>query len=261
MTYLLPDQYILNVINKYKVQTGILSPARTVVTANIFPIIRKWASPYLLKIDFSGSFAKNTAIIGSTDIDIFISLSPNTPHTLKEIYDRLYIKFPQDFKPRKQNVSINIQYSGLSIDLIPAKKQNFISQYHSVFKNRENTWTQTNIHAHINTVNNSMRHNEIRALKIWRNINGLDFPSFYLEMTVLNALGRKSVLPMARTLLNNNIWKVFTYLKEEFVDASVIDPSNTNNAISDDLTIAEKEKIAASAEITLKKRYWEEIIW
>lgn len=261
MAYLTPEQYILNVINKYKVQTGIFSPARMIVAANIFPILRKWASRYLLKIDYSGSFAKNTAIIGSTDIDIFISLSPNTPHTLKEIYDHLYSTFPHEFKPRKQNVSINIKYSGLLIDLIPAKKQNVVSQYHSVFKNRENTWTQTNIYTHINTVNNSMRHNEIRAMKIWRNINGLNFPSFYLEMTVLNALGKKSPLPMARTLLNSNIWKVFKYLKEEFVDANIIDPSNTNNIISDDLTNSEKEKVAEKAEITLKKRYWEEIIW
>ena len=92
--------------------------------------------------------------------------------------------------------------------------------------------------------------------KIWRHINGLDFPSIFLELTVLDALYSKPTNNLA-----NNFLTVLTYLRDNFVNRTVTDPSNTNNIVSDMLYKYEKEAIALQAKASLGKKTWEEIIW
>ena len=103
---------------------------------------------------------------------------------------------------------------------------------------------------------NSNRTNEIILTKIWRHIHKLDFPSVYLELTVLDALYNKTVNDLA-----NNFWTVLTYIRDNLVDSSVIDPANTNNKISDMLYKYEKEAISTKAKESLGKKTWVEIIW
>jgi len=112
------------------------------------------------------------------------------------------------------------------------------------------------VNAHINLVKNSGRISEITALKIWRKLHGLEFPSIYLELTVLDALYNKSKNQPA-----NNLWIIFKYLSDSFVDKTVIDPSNTNNVLSDDLYKLEKQAIAKKANESLNQKIWEQIIW
>ena len=57
-------------------------------------------------------------------------------------------------------------------------------------------------------MSNSGRTEEIRVLKLWRRQKGIEFPSFYLELTVINALsGRRS------GELAANVWTAFAYLR------------------------------------------------
>jgi hypothetical protein len=49
------------------------------------------------------------------------------------------------------------------------------------------------------------------------------------------------------------------YLRDRFPNARVIDPANTNNVISDDLTFADKMVIALEALQTLEKP-WSQFI-
>lgn len=97
---------------------------------------------------------------------------------------------------------------------------------------------------------------EIRAIKIWRNLHQLDFPSFYLELTVLDALSGKS-----RNQLAANFLTVLEYLRDSLVNARVIDPANSNNTVSDDLSSAEKQVVANAAATSRNKPYWSDIIW
>jgi hypothetical protein len=52
---------------------------------------------------------------------------------------------------------------------------------------------------------NSGRVNEIRALKVWRQCHNLDFPSFYLELTLIDALWGK---PKGVNLAANERWNL-----------------------------------------------------
>lgn len=248
------DAYLQAILNREFVDTGPYSPVRG-VQAVLLPILRQWAGTSLSDVSPSGSFAKGTANRSGTDIDLFISLLQNTPETLKQIYESLFTKMLQGgYTPRRQNVSININVAGYDVDLVPAKRQDGYSQDHSLYRRKADTWTKTNVATHIRDVSNSGRTQEIRVVKLWRNQRGLDFPSFYLELTVINALA------YSRGSLGGNVWQVFEYLRNSFSDARVIDPANTNNIISDDLTMAEKAKVKTIATQAIAAADWSQII-
>ncbi len=219
------DDYLLRILAREAVDTGPYSPVRA-VQAVLQPALQIWAGGHLSSISPSGSFAKGTANHSGTDIDLFISLDRNTPDTLKDIYNKLFRRMTElGYQPKAQNVSINIRVDGYDVDLVPARRQDGYSQDHSLFRRRADTWTKTNVTTHINRVAQSGRTAEIRVVKLWRNQKGLDFPSFYLELTVLDALA------YARGTLSQNVWKVFEYLRDSFASARVMDPANTNNVI------------------------------
>jgi hypothetical protein len=253
-----PDEYLQSVLAREAVDTGPFSLIRS-VQATLQPILSAWANKYLVGIHPSGSFAKGTANKSGTDIDLFISLSDSTPETLKQIYDLLFKRMQEGgYTPKQQNVSINVNVGGYDVDLVPARLQNALQNDHSLYRRKADTWTKTNVITHINHIAFSGRLSEIRTLKLWRNQKGLDFPSFYLEMTVLAALEGKYAVPFST--LADNVWTVLVYLRDTFPNARVADPANTNNVISDDLTVAEKLTIKAAAERALSAKNWNEIV-
>ena len=57
-----------------------------------------------------------------------------------------------------------------------------------------------------------------------------------------------------------DVWKVFQYLGADFLSARMQDPANTNNVISDDLTLVERGGIKAAAIRALQSRTWTDIV-
>jgi len=251
------DEYVRNIISKYKVPIEVDSSTQNRVINPLVRLLYSWAGDCLNDIQISGSRAKGTALNISSDIDLFISLKSTTSDTLKEIYDSLYnFIYNKGISCRKQNVSIGINYGGHSIDLVPGKKHSGNTNDHSIYRSKKNTWTQTNINKHISQVKNSGRIEEIVLLKIWRELHQLDFPSIYLELASIEALAYKNKNQPAANFLS-----ILDYLKDGFVDKTIIDPANTNNVISDDLYKYEKESIAKKAKESRNQQYWENIIW
>lgn len=251
------DEYIQSIVKKYRITETIDSAMWFFVINPLEEIIKRWAGEFLSDITISGSRAKGTAITLSSDLDLFISLKSSTNNTLKEIYYSLYEEVTnRKIEARKQNVSIGVNFGGHSIDLVPAKKHSSNTNYHSIYRSKADSWAQTNINAHINLIKGSGRLTEIIALKIWRTLHNLEFPSIYLELTVLDALSYKD-----RNQPSRNLWTVLEYLCDEFVDKIIIDPANTNNIISDELYKYEKQAIANKAKESLSQQFWERIIW
>ena len=204
------DTYLSNILFRETVDTGPFSPARAVQAA-LHPLLSEWGGNVLRSVSPSGSFAKGTAVRSGTDIDLFVSISSDCPDTLSELYTKLCRRLiEKGYAPKQQNVSINIRVGTFDVDLVPAKHQGGNGEYHSLYRRRADTWTQTNVANHISAVANSGRTQEIRIVKLWRNQKHLDFPSFYLELTVLAALSG------ARGTLAQNVWKVFEYLQTSF---------------------------------------------
>lgn len=248
------DQYLQNILFREAVDVSSMSPVRS-VQSKIAPVIQSWAGPHLRGISPSGSFAKGTANKSGTDIDLFISLAETATAPLGDIYNSLFETLKTaGATPKKQNVSINIRLNGHDVDLVPARQQNMLSEDHSLFRRRANTWTKTNVATHIAYVMYGGCVPEIRILKLWRNQKGLDFPSFYLELAVIAALRGNG------GTLSQRVWKALTYIRDNLATARLADPSNTNNVISDDLTAAEKATIVAAARTALGAKDWSEIV-
>ena len=229
---------------------------------SLAPIVQKWAGEYLSELIVSGSTAKGTNISGSSDLDMFISLKPSTPENLSQIHDSLMLFLQQNgLSPRRQNVSIGFNYNGLSIDMTPGKRQSPNSNDHSIYSHKRKNWTKTNIQMYINTVRNSGRIGEIKLAKIWTKQNNLDFSSHYLEMAVMEALSGYSF-----GNLSNNFETVLTYFSQKLTSARFIDPANSKNVISDDLTALEKLLVSSKATSTLTTKFlslgnWNSVIW
>lgn len=249
------DAYLNQILAREAVDTSITSPVRRVAQV-LAPAIQAWGGQYIAGIRPSGSFAKGTANRSGTDIDLFLSLRADTPDTLHNIYNSLAERMRiSGYTPRRQNVSINVKVEGQDVDLVPGKLQNAYSSDHSLWRNRASTWTKTNIDAHVAKVIGSGRQPEIRLIKLWRNQNGLDFPSFYLELTVIEALRNSLKIGPAAKVLD-----VLIYIRDRIEIARVVDPANGANVISDDTTSVDKRTVARAAASALKASNWKEIL-
>ncbi|MBN9307216.1 MAG: nucleotidyltransferase [Devosia sp. 67-54] len=249
------DDYLKGILLRESVDTRAESPVRA-VQGQLMPALNHWAGEYLRSVSPSGSFAKGTANKSGTDIDLFISLHSHTPGTLNNIYDTLAQKMTAiGLAPRKQNVSISVRVGNVDVDLVPARRQDNVGEDHSLYKRRGDTWMKTNVATRVALVRNGGRTAETRILKLWRNQKGLDFLSFYLELTTIEALRGKGP-----GTLSANVWTVFSYLRDNILSARVVDPANTNNVISDDLAVDEKRAIKRAVEAALAAKDWGEIV-
>lgn len=252
------NQYIVDVISS-KIATSV-----SIRDSRVVPIIKHieaWAGSNLSDVFLSGSSAKGTALKGSSDIDLFVSLKVSTPGTLNEIFDSLTAKFKAlKIVVRPQNVSIRITYFGLQMDLVPGKKLPNQVNWHYLYTNRrENQYRiQTNVSHHVNFVLNSNRINEIIALKIWRDINKLELPSMYLEMYVIKALYAKI---SGKIYLESNFLHVLEHIAKYFGSTAIYDPSIDSNVISNTLDKNQKNAIQRAAIKSLDKDYLNQIIY
>ncbi|MBI2448146.1 nucleotidyltransferase [Candidatus Microgenomates bacterium] len=224
------------------------------------PHIHAWANGHAYILKLSGSLAKGTGITGTTDIDLFISLDPSvsTCNTLENVYNTLRNRFNgAGYTAREQNVSVGINHTGLKMDIVAGVKHHMLGLDHSIWKRKAQTWTKTNIDEHIKHVKNSGRVFDIKAVKIWRKLRNLDFPSFYLELSVMEALKGTSLLGFSPS---ENFVKVMNYLANDFMDKTILDPANQSNEVSDELTDAEKTKVKDAAVATLQGA-WNQAIW
>jgi len=250
------DDYIREVLSKYTKE----NKPRTLLLQEIEKFIGKirgWAGEVLHSISFSGSYFKGTYLSGIDDIDLLISLDLRTQGTLNEIYNNLFNYLQsENYSPFKNEFSIGVVDSGFSFDLMPSFK-NFNSATGDILIScKNNKCIQTNIDAHNKLILNSGKLNEIIAIKIWRNLNRLKFPTLYLELCVLDALHRSSKNQLAK-----NFIAIIEYFLEFFMDTKITDPVNSQNIISDLLIQEEKTLIVQAAQETRNRANWADIIW
>lgn len=248
-----PEEYLNNIIKKYSIQNWDADK----VKGALLPTIRSWAGDNFNDFFVMGSFAKGTGIAGSGDIDFFISIDNRVNMTLKSIYDDLYSHLEKNnLYPKKQNVSIRINFRGIEIDLVPGRTERGYQNYHTLFSNKSHKWIETNVKAQTELISKSRRNDEIKCLKVWRMNHELDFPSYYLELTALKALKGNSFYE-----LSPNFITLLRYLSNDFVTDKVIDLTKESNIVSDLLSVSEKKIISETASQSLSKSFWENILW
>jgi hypothetical protein len=61
--------------------------------------------------------------------------------------------------------------------------------------------------------------------------------------------------------LANNVQRALGYIADHLTTAAIEDPANTNNQVSDQLTLAEKKTIAAQAKKSYDETRWGYTLW
>jgi len=248
--------YIEEIIKKHQPQE-INDYAELFILRQIKDDIKNWAGNCLNGITYSGSYAKGTALDSTSDLDLFISLKSTTNNTLKEIYESLASKFKsKNYTLRYQNVSIRVTKDNYDIDLVPAKNDKGNTNYHKLYSRKNESWIKTNVKKHINIVKNSNRVKEITALKVWRNNHNLNFPSIMIELMVVEALKNRKVGELER-----NFWYMLDYIYENIENKRILDPSNTNNIISNSISMTDKLKIKRVTKECRTKIHLRNILW
>lgn len=251
-----PNSYITSVLQKYALPSGHRQQA-SLVRADLVRRIRSWGGTRVRSIKRSGSFAKGTAVKGGTDLDLFVSLNCGRQHTLRDMYESLYVALQNmQMHPSRQNVSIGLILRGLKVDVVPGRRHSGMSGDHSLYKQLTDSWTKTNIDRHIRVIKGSGLRNEIRALKIWRRLHNLEFPSIYLELSAIEAMRGRRRQGISRNLVN-----ILDWMASDIGSTNIVDPANTANIVSDDSSGSNKSAIAARARWSLQQNYWENIIW
>lgn len=249
------EQYAASIVEKYAVVAETDSPAHRAADA-VIPLVKQWGKQYLQGIMLSGAYAKGTAVSLSSHVDLLISLSLVPGLGMKSVFWSLFeFLTDRDLRPRTRNVSMQVESEGLTVDLIPACRDRATSR-NLLFNKKTGAAVDTDVGRHVHVVTNSGRQHEICALKIWRERQKVDFPSLYLELTVLRALEHERFGQVA-----DNVLTVLRYIGGRLEQTIVRDPANEENIVSSDLKAAEKQVIAKAARDALYDENWKKILW
>jgi hypothetical protein len=249
------EQYAASTVEKYHVAAD-TEPISHRAADEVIPHIKKWGKQFLDDIKLSGAYSKNTAVSLSSDVDVLITLNPVPGREMKKIFWSLFEYLSdQDLRPETRRVSIQVLARKMKVDLIPAYRDRGRTS-HILFNKKSGSEVHTDLAQHVHLVGNSGRQQEICALKIWRERNKFDFPSLYLERTVLKALETE---PYGK--LSHNLLSALRYIGNRFEKAVVRDPANEDNIVSNDLSMAEKTAIAKAARDVTYDENWKRILW
>lgn len=227
------------------------------VAAKIELLCNAWGREHIVEVVPGGGFEKSTANRSGICMDFVVWIRTQSPRRIPEIYESMFSTFQRlGLKPIRRDVTIALQVSEtIMVDILPAKRLSMISDIHEIYSARRALALTTNLHQHVLDTHEGNRQDEIRILKLWRDQNGLDFPSFYLELAVTAALRRRPVGAIAE-----NVWAALGFLERLLVPRAMLDPANAANIVSDELTSPQKRSIAMAATAARNGRPWSEIV-
>lgn len=229
--------YLRAVIARHRAEAEAEFPRR--VRRQIEPLLRSWGGTGVESVFVSGSYPKATAPRDS-DVDLFVSLSPDTAGPLAEIHASLAAHF-QNYLPEVRNVSVRILFEGARVDLVPGRRREG-SRAHTLWQSRYDTGYGRTWRNRFVTAVGLL--NEILALK---NMAAKERSSLPLVRVGTGGdSGAFRERPHYRVLC-----RAARFLASEFPKVRLVDPANSNNVISDALTLEEKLRVAAMAEESL----------
>ena len=252
------DLYLAAVVAMHRVEQGPEStPER--IRRRLAPAFERWGGRNFEGVQVSGSYAKGTAIRGLTlapsdvDVDLFLSLSPEAPGSIEKWQDTLMAEL-RGYQAKMGNVSVKALVGNTRVDLTPGRRTPE-SGGHTLYQRRAARRLRTNVKEQIQFVRESGRREDMLAAKVWRRRQGVYFPSFCLELAVIEALRGVS----GRARISERLMRVLEWLAEELPEAVLRDPGNASNEVTELMTEEEKWRVAHAARASLGAERWEEV--
>jgi hypothetical protein len=193
----------------------------------------------------------------SYDLDIVVYWANDCDFTLQDIYKAVGDALRKHWKVVKsKTVAWELPFEGgFHVDVVPGRALNNTFKYANLYRTDRTTSLQTSIKIHIDTVRNSGRRNVIRLMKLWRKRKNVPFKkSLALELITINGCSGLSA-----DNLENQMSATFRHIADNILSTRLVDPANTNNVISDDMTNSDKLAIQAGAKAAIAAQYWSQV--
>lgn len=250
------SQYLRDILDREvigRAAVATLSPYGEKVVA----LCRAWGGTDILEVGLGGGYEKGLANRSGISTDYVVWFHTRSGRRIAELYESMFQSFDRlGLAPVRRHVTIALRVGDAVVDLLPVRRLSMLSDIHEIYSARRRVPITTNLTQHVLDSHAAGWQDEVRILKLWRDQNGLDFPSFYLELATVAALRRRPAGALA-----DNVWAVLGFLERLLVPRAMLDPANAANIVSDELTSAQKRSIAAAATAARSGRPWSEIVW
>lgn len=227
------------------------------VGEKIVTLCHAWGGEDIIEVTLGGGYEKGQANRSGISADYVAWFHTRSGRRIAEIYESMYDSFRRlGLAPIRRHVSIALDMGSAVVDILPVRRLSMLSDIHEIYSTRRGLPLTTNLTQHVLDSHAAGWQDEIRLLKLWRDLNALDFPSFYLELATVAALRRRPAGALAE-----NVWAVLGFLERLLVPRAMLDPANAANIVSDELTSPQKRSIALAASAARDGRPWSEIVW
>jgi hypothetical protein len=144
---------------------------------------------------------------------------------------------------------------GFHIDVVPGRAIDNSFKYANLYRSDKDSSLQTSIKVHIDTVRNSGRSDIIRLMKLWRKRKNVPFKkSLALELITIDGCAGK-----ATNNLEGQLLAALRHVKDNIMNIRLVDPANTNNILSDEISIIDKLLIQNAAKAAIDAQYWSQV--
>ncbi|MFQ5980215.1 MAG: nucleotidyltransferase [Candidatus Heimdallarchaeota archaeon] len=205
---------------------------------------------------YAGSYAKHTMIKASYDLDIVAYWPQHAKYSLKEISDSVKDQLQKHWDHvNEKTVAWELPFEGnFHIDVVPGRALDSNNHYANLYRKDNGQPLKTSIKVHIDTVRNSDRRDALRLVKLWKVRNNLPFMTFILEQMVIE--GCKGA---TKKELEPQLNKAFRYIYEKIGHARILDPANSNNILSNEMTTGQKNAVKTAAKKVLDAKRWSDV--
>ncbi|MHA2009719.1 MAG: hypothetical protein ACXADW_05980 [Candidatus Hodarchaeales archaeon] len=210
------------------------------------------------KAYYGGSYAKNTMIKASYDLDLVLYWSSDSPYSLESLYRAAEGVLDRNWRTvKRKKVGLELPFEGdFHIDVIPGKFSSKDENYAYLYNNNTGGRFRTSIYVQVDYVKKSGRQDAIRLMKLWKKIKKVPIKTFILESCIIE--GCKG---LDRSKLEPQLLTAFRYLCDNIQNVRIVDPSNSNNVISDDLSREQKNRVRNLAIQAIEAQYWRQVFF
>lgn len=210
------------------------------------------------KAYYGGSYKKKTMIKASYDLDLVLYWPSNSPYSLQRLYRAAESVLDKNWrKIIKKRVGLEIPFQGdFHIDVIPGKFSSKDEKYAYLYNKDTGGRFQTSIDIQVKYVLKHRRQDAIRLMKLWKKRKDVPIKTFILEICVIE--GCKGI---DRSKLESQLLAAFRYIRDNIQTSRMVDPANSNNIVSDDLTIEQKNRIKKLAIQAIDTQYWNQVFF
>lgn len=257
------EEYLKNLLEAQELPKDLIEGLRD-VRNSLLGIFRQEVTDEDVRYFYAGSYRKGTMILESHDLDLVIYYPCDSNKNLYEIFTEVKAILQRNgYSPREKNVALrcirkwtSMNYPNFHIDVVPAKARDDDYDYASLYKSQDDTWLQTNIFIHEEAVKETRRRNLIKLLKLWKARNGIDCTTFILELVFIRYLDTlESVSSNIETLLSG----ILCYIRDTIETIKLVDPANTNNIVSNDLSDSQRYQLHRHAKNACDAQYWSQV--